>query len=138
MGTDKVIDIGSAKVDVDITKKNGDYFRQKYLEKQDPLKIAEYKKRANDYINELTKELDKLINDGKTPIATKSTMVSKNGIFAPDREMENLFKDFLFSTILSDIADERSFRVEATGQPIGIDKNTNQPVISLVMTLTFK
>lgn len=138
MGTDKVIDIGSAKVDVDITKKNGDYFRKKYLEKQDPIMVAKYKKKANDLIDELSKDLEKLIDEGRQPIATKSTMVSKNGIFAPDRKLENLFKDFLFSTILSDIADERSFRVEATGQPIGIDKNTNQPVISLVMTLTFK
>lgn len=138
MGTDKVIDIGSAKVDVDITKKNGDYFRKKYLEKQDPIMVAKYKKKANDLIDELSKDLEKLIDEGRQPIATKSTMVSKNGIFAPDRKLENLFKDFLFSTILSDIADERCFRVEATGQPIGIDKNTNQPVISLVMTLTFK
>lgn len=123
---------------IDFSKKDGDYFRKKYLEKQDPIKVAEYKKKANDLINELSKDLEKLIDEGKQPIATKSTMVSKNGIFAPDRELETLFKDFLFSTILSDIADERKFRIEGTGQPIGIDKNTNQPVISLVITLTFK
>lgn len=134
----KVVTLGENKIINNSGLTDGKYLREKFMKKEDPDKILEYKKKATEILDELVKKLDENIDSGKPPIAQKDTMQSSSGIIAPNNELEDLFNDFSFSTILSDMAEERDLKIDIQARPVGINAQTKQPVIGVVLVCTFK
>lgn len=117
---------------------DGEYLRRKYMSTIEPDVYLDYRKKASDILDQLVSQINANIDQGKPPIAQKDTMQSSSGLIAPNKELDALFADFKFSTILGDMAIERDLKIDFQARPIGIDKNTNQPVLGMVLICTFK
>lgn len=117
---------------------DGEYLRDKFIKNIDNDTFLYYKKKANEILDNLVNIINSNIDSGKPPIAQKDTIQSSAGIIAPNKELEDLFNDFKFSTILGDIAKERDLKIDFQARPIGIDKKNNQPVLGIVLICTFK
>lgn len=112
--------------------------KAKYMAKQDPEKIKTYTDEANKLLDSMEKDIEDLIDKGKAPVATKNTSKSDNGIILNNSKLDTLIKDFLFSVILTDEADNRGLKVDIQATPVGIDSKTHQPVAAIVIVCTFK
>lgn len=112
--------------------------KAKYMTKQDPEKIKTYTDEANKLLDSMEKDIEDLIDKGKAPVATKNTSKSDNGIILNNSKLDTLIKDFLFSVILTDEADNRGLKVDIQATPVGIDSKTHQPVAAIVIVCTFK
>ena len=117
---------------------DGKYLRKEYMDTIDEDTYLNYKKKASDILDELVEQIHSNIKSGKPPIAQKDTMQSTTGIIAHNKDLEALFNDFKFSTILGDMAIERDLKIDFQGRPIGIDRKTNQPVLGMILICTFK
>lgn len=117
---------------------DGKYLRKKFMDKMDPDKLLTYKKKATEILDELVEKLNENIETGKPPIAQKDSIQSSTGIIAPNNELEELFSDFTFSTILGDLAEERDLKIDIQARPVGVNTQTKQPVIGVVLVCTFK
>lgn len=117
---------------------DGKYLRKKFMDKMDPDKLLTYKKKATEILDELVEKLNENIEADKPPIAQKDSMQSSTGIIAPNNELEELFSDFTFSTILGDLAEERDLKIDIQARPVGVNTQTKQPVIGVVLVCTFK
>ena len=117
---------------------DGKYLRKKFMDKMDPDKLLTYKKKATEILDELVEKLNENIEADKPPIAQKDSMQSSTGIIAPNNELEELFSDFTFSTILGDLAEERGLKIDIQARPVGVNTQTKQPVIGVVLVCTFK
>ena len=117
---------------------DGKYLRKKFMDKMDPDKLLTYKKKATEILDELVEKLNENIEADKPPIAQKDSMQSSTGIIAPNNELEELFSDFTFSTILGDLAEERDLKIDIQARPVGVNTQTKQPVIVVVLVCTFK
>lgn len=117
---------------------DGEYLRKKFMDKMDPDKLLTYKKKATEILDELVEKLNENIEADKPPIAQKDSMQSSTGIIAPNNELEELFSDFTFSTILGDLAEERDLKIDIQARPVGVNTQTKQPVIGVVLVCTFK
>ena len=117
---------------------DGKYLRKKFMDKMDPDKLLTYKKKATEILDELVEKLNENIEADKPPIAQKDSMQSSTGIIAPNNELEELFSDFTFSTILGDLAEERDLKIDIQARPVGVNTHTKQPVIGVVLVCTFK
>ena len=49
-----------------------------------------------------------------------------------------MMADFLFSVIFHDLAEIEGIKIDIQTQPIGLDKNTRQPIVGLILLCTFK
>lgn len=119
----------------------GEKLKEKYLAKQkqdDPVKFAKYESEAKKLIDTAKKELEKLVDSGKNPIYVINSAKSSSGIVAPNRELESMMADFLFSVIFQDLAEVEGIKIDIQTQPIGLDKNTRQPIVGLILLCTFK
>lgn len=116
----------------------GSKLKAKYMAKQDPEKIKTYTDEANKLLDSMEKDIEDLIDKGKAPVATKNTSQSDNGIILNNSKLDTLIKDFLFSVILTDEADNRGLKVDIQATPVGIDSKTHQPVAAIVIVCTFK
>lgn len=116
----------------------GSKLKAKYMAKQDPEKIKTYTDEANKLLDSMEKDIEDLIDKGKAPVATKNTSKSDNGIILNNSKLDTLIKDFLFSVILTDEADNRGLKVDIQATPVGIDSKTHQPVAAIVIVCTFK
>lgn len=117
---------------------DGKYLRKKFMDKIDPDKLLSYKKKAAEILDELVEQMNENIDKDKPPMAQKDTMQSSSGIIAPNNDLEELFSDFTFSTILGDMAEERDLKIDIQARPVGINAQTKQPVIGVVLVCTFK
>lgn len=117
---------------------DGKYLRKKFMDKIDPDKLLSYKKKAAEILDELVEQINENIDKDKPPMAQKDTMQSSSGIIAPNNDLEELFSDFTFSTILGDMAEERDLKIDIQARPVGINTQTKQPVIGVVLVCTFK
>lgn len=117
---------------------DGKYLRKKFMDNMDPDKLLTYKKKASEILDELVEKLNENIEADKPPIAQKDSMQSSTGIIAPNNELEELFSDFTFSTILGDLAEERDLKIDIQARPVGVNTQTKQPVIGVVLVCTFK
>lgn len=117
---------------------DGKYLRKKFMDKMDLDKLLTYKKKATEILDELVEKLNENIEADKPPIAQKDSMQSSTGIIAPNNELEELFSDFTFSTILGDLAEERDLKIDIQARPVGVNTQTKQPVIGVVLVCTFK
>ena len=122
---------------VDNEKTQGQKLREAFMESIDATTLLDYKKKASDILDELVKQCEQNISKGKPPIATKDTVQSTTGIIAPNKELEDLFQDFKFATIMGDMAKERDLKIDFQARPMGIDQKTHQPVMGLVLVCTF-
>lgn len=117
---------------------NGSRLKARYMAKQDPEKIKTYTDEANKLLDSMEKDIKDLIDKGKAPVATKNTSQSDNGIILNNSKLDTLIKDFLFSVILTDEADNRGLKIDIQATPVGIDSKTHQPVAAIVIVCTFK
>lgn len=122
----------------EILETAGSKLKAKYMVKQDPEKIKTYTDEANKLLDSMEKDIEDLIDKGKAPVATKNTSQSDNGIILNNSKLDTLIKDFLFSVILTDEADNRGLKVDIQATPVGIDSKTHQPVAAIVIVCTFK
>lgn len=120
------------------TSLTGKELRDQYLLAQDTSKLSEYNQEINKMLDEMTLEISNNISKGKAPIATRDTSKSGSGILVNNNKLESMLKDYLFTMLLSDEADKRGLKIDIQAAPVGIDANTKQPVISLVIACTFK
>lgn len=116
----------------------GERLRSEFYASISPDDLLSYKKKASDILDELAEEVKSNIRANKPPIAQKDTMKSNSGIFAPNKELEDLFNDYKFSVIIGDLAKERHLKIDFQARPIGIDKNTRQPVLGVILICTFE
>lgn len=119
-------------------KSDGKYLRDLYMESQDNHKLDKYRKKAQEMLDELKIEIEENIKKGKPPIGEKNTSQTKSGIIAQNTETEDLFQDYLFTTILADVAEEQDLKIDMQMRPMGIDSKTRQPVMAIVLICTFR
>ena len=122
----------------EVLETTGVKLKAKYMAKQDPEKIKTYTDEANKLLDSMEKDIEDLIDKGKAPVATKNTSKSDNGIILNNSKLDTLIKDFLFSVILTDEADNRGLKIDIQATPVGIDSKTHQPVAAIVIVCTFK
>ena len=115
---------------------DGERLRDLYIENQDKEKVQDYTKKAQDFLNVAIDDIEKLIKKGDTPITVISSLESKAGIIAPNKQLENLFSSFLFNLIAKREAKKRGMEInfQPSMKQVAPDQ---QPILELIMTCTF-
>lgn len=118
------------------TRLDGERLRDLYIENQDKEKVKDYTKKAQDFLNVAIDDIEKLIKKGDTPITVISSLESKAGIIAPNKQLENLFSSFLFNLIAKREAKKRGMEInfQPSMKQVAPDQ---QPILELIMTCTF-
>lgn len=118
------------------TRLDGERLRDLYIENQDKEKVQDYTKKAQDFLNVAIDDIEKLIKKGDTPITVISSLESKAGIIAPNKQLENLFSSFLFNLIAKREAKKRGMEInfQPSMKQVAPDQ---QPILELIMTCTF-
>lgn len=114
----------------------GERLRDLYIENQDKEKVQDYTKKAQDFLNVAIDDIEKSIKKGDTPITAISSLESKAGIIAPNKQLENLFSSFLFNLIAKREAKKRGMEInfQPSMKPVAPDQ---QPILELTMICTF-
>lgn len=114
----------------------GERLRNLYIENQDKEKVQDYTKKAQDFLNVAIDDIEKSIKKGDTPITAISSLESKAGIIAPNKQLENLFSSFLFNLIAKREAKKRGMEInfQPSMKQVAPDQ---QPILELIMTCTF-
>lgn len=115
---------------------DGERLRDLYIENQDKEKVQDYTKKAQDFLNVAIDDIEKSIKKGDTPITAISSLESKAGIIAPNKQLENLFSSFLFNLIAKREAKKRGMEInfQPSMKQVAPDQ---QPILELIMTCTF-
>ena len=115
---------------------DGERLRDLYIENQDKEIVQDYTKKAQDFLNVAIDDIEKLIKKGDTPITVISSLESKAGIIAPNKQLENLFSSFLFNLIAKREAKKRGMEInfQPSMKQVAPDQ---QPILELIMTCTF-
>lgn len=118
------------------TRLDGERLRDLYIENQDKEKVQDYTKKAQDFLNVAIDDIEKSIKKGDTPITVISSLESKAGIIAPNKQLENLFSSFLFNLIAKREAKKRGMEInfQPSMKQVAPDQ---QPILELIMTCTF-
>lgn len=118
------------------TRLDGERLRDLYIENQDKEKVQDYTKKAQDFLNVAIDDIEKSIKKGDTPITMISSLESKAGIIAPNKQLENLFSSFLFNLIAKREAKKRGMEInfQPSMKQVAPDQ---QPILELIMTCTF-
>ena len=118
------------------TRLDGERLRDLYIENQDKEKVQDYTKKAQDFLNIAIDDIEKSIKKGDTPITVISSLESKAGIIAPNKQLENLFSSFLFNLIAKREANKRGMEInfQPSMKQVAPDQ---QPILELIMTCTF-
>lgn len=118
------------------TRLDGERLRDLYIENQDKEKVQDYTKKAQDFLNVAIDDIEKSIKKGDTPITAISSLESKAGIIAPNKQLENLFSSFLFNLIAKREAKKRGMEInfQPSMKPVAPDQ---QPILELTMICTF-
>ena len=118
------------------TRLDGERLRDLYIENQDKEKVQDYTKKAQDFLNVAIDDIEKSIKKGDTPITAISSLESKAGIIAPNKQLENLFSSFLFNLIAKREAKKRGMEInfQPSMKQVAPDQ---QPILELIMTCTF-
>lgn len=122
--------------DENIISSEGERLRNLYIENQDKEKVQDYTKKAQDFLNVAIDDIEKSIKKGDTPITAISSLESKAGIIAPNKQLENLFSSFLFNLIAKREAKKRGMEInfQPSMKQVAPDQ---QPILELIMTCTF-
>lgn len=114
----------------------GERLRDLYIENQDKEKVQDYTKKAQDFLNVAIDDIEKSIKKGDTPITVISSLESKAGIIAPNKQLENLFSSFLFNLIAKREAKKRGMEInfQPSMKQVAPDQ---QPILELTMICTF-
>lgn len=118
------------------TRLDGERLRDLYIENQDKEKVQDYTKKAQDFLNVAIDDIEKSIKKGDTPITAISSLESKAGIIAPNKQLENLFSSFLFNLIAKREAKKRGMEInfQPSMKQVAPDQ---QPILELTMICTF-
>lgn len=117
-------------------RSDGERLRDLYIENQDQEKVHDYTKKAQDFLNVAVDDIEKSIKKGDPPITMISSLESKAGIIAPNKQLENLFSSFLFNLIAKREAKNRGMEInfQPSMKQVAPDQ---QPILELIMTCTF-
>ena len=118
------------------TRLDGERLRDLYIENQDKEKVQDYTKKAQDFLNVAIDDIEKSIKKGDTPITAISSLESKAGIIAPNKQLENLFSSFLFNLLAKREAKKRGMEInfQPSMKQVAPDQ---QPILELTMICTF-
>lgn len=118
------------------TRLDGEKLRDLYIENQDQEKVQDYTKKAQDFLNVAVDDIEKSIKKGDPPITIISSLESKAGIIAPNKQLETLFSSFLFNLIAKREAKKRAMEInfQPSMKQVAPDQ---QPILELIMTCTF-
>lgn len=115
---------------------DGERLCELFMSKQDTLEVAEMKEKASKFLDAACEEIKKNINAGKEPISIVSTIESKAGIIAPNKQLESLFTSFLFTTIMKKEAKKRKLVVDFQPSVKQVSADS-QPIMELILVCTF-
>lgn len=115
---------------------DGERLCELFMNKQDTLEVAEMKGKASKFLDAACEEIEKNINAGKEPISIVSTIESKAGIIAPNKQLESLFTSFLFTTIMKKEAKKRKLMVDFQPSVKQVSADS-QPIMELILVCTF-
>lgn len=115
---------------------DGERLYELYMSKQDTLEVAEMKRKASKFIDAACDEIEKNINAGKEPVSMVSTLESKAGIIAPNKQLEALFSSFLFTLIVKKEAKKRRLMVDIQPSVKQVSPDS-QPIMELILVCTF-
>lgn len=115
---------------------DGERLYELYMSKQDTLEVAEMKRKASKFIDVACEEIEKNINAGKEPVSMVSTLESKAGIIAPNKQLEALFSSFLFTLIVKKEAKKRRLMVDIQPSVKQVSPDS-QPIMELILVCTF-
>lgn len=118
------------------TRLDGERLRDLYIENQDKEKVQDYTKKAQDFLNVAIDDIEKSIKKGDAPITAISSLESKAGIIAPNKQLENLFSSFLFNLIAKREAKKRGMEINFQPSMKQVTPD-QQPILELIMTCTF-
>lgn len=123
-------------ITADDKRSDGERLRDLYIENQDQEKVQDYTKKAQDFLDVAVPDIEKSIKKGDPPITMISSLESKAGIIAPNKQLENLFSSFLFNLIAKREAKRRGLEInfQPSMKQIAPDQ---QPILELIMTCTF-
>ena len=118
------------------TRSDGEKLRDLYLENQDQEKVQDYTKKAQDFLDVAVEDIEKSIKKGNPPITVISSLESKAGIIAPNKQLEELFASFLFNLVAKREAKKRGMEInfQPSMKQVAPDQ---QPILELIMTCTF-
>ena len=120
------------------TKTVGKELKKRYLNSLDPDKKLDYSAKAKQYLENAIRDIQDNIDKGKAPIAIISSGKTKSNIIVTDNSMAELFQDFAFNVICNDMANSMGLRIGFEGQAMADPSNPTQPIVNIVMTVTFK
>lgn len=116
----------------------GEKLRNRYLDSLNPDKKLEYKAKAKQFLENAVKDIQDNIDNNKPPVSTISSGKTQSGIVTTDNSLVELFQDFAFNVICSDMADEMGLKITFEIQPRVNPADPSKPILDIIMMTTFK